>query len=278
MMIQTLAYNDILLDRAQIHLTRATLTSARPKNLHDHDFFELFWVQNGMVRHHLTDQTDMLTEGDIVFMRPGQKHALQGRGEHALVVSLCIHPATIKALAKRHPSVNGHLFWSNGDPVQTHRDIRQLAALNHAAVQLENSRCDTLAAEAFLLPLCADLTSAAFDAAVPHWLAQACTAAKTPEIFREGSTGLVRIAGKAHPHVSRMMRKHLGMTPSDYVNEIRMQHAARALTTDNEAISEIAADCGIPNMSHFHKLFRQAHGLTPLQYRQKFQRQIVQPT
>jgi AraC family cel operon transcriptional repressor len=86
------------------------------------------------------------------------------------------------------------------------------------------------------------------------------------------------LTGKAHPHVSRMMRKHLGETPSDYINRIRMTHAARALTTDGDAVSLIATDCGIPNMSHFHKLFRQAHGLTPLQYRQKYQRHVVQPT
>ena len=113
---------------------------------------------------------------------------------------------------------------------------------------------------------------------MPVWLANACNAAKDPEVFRAGSAGLVAVAGKAHPHVSRMMRKYVGQTPSDYINQIRMRHAARALTTDNEAISEIAADCGIPNMSHFHKLFRETHGLTPLQFRQKFQRQVVQPT
>lgn len=277
-MTQTLHHEDILLGGSQIHLTRATLAPTRPRALHHHDFFELFWVQNGKVRHHQPSGTETLCEGDVVFLRPGQPHALQGRGEHALVVSLCIHPATIKALAKRHPSVQGHLFWSKGAPVQTRRDIRQLAALNHAAVQLERSNCDTLAAEAFLLPLCADLTAEAFEHDMPSWLANACNAAKDPAVFRDGSAGLVAVAGKAHPHVSRMMRKYVGQTPSDYVNHIRMRHAARALTTDNEAISEIASDCGIPNMSHFHKLFREAHGLTPLQFRQKFQRQVVQPT
>lgn len=276
-MTQKLRYADILKDGTKIRLTRATLAPTRPRKLHDHDFYELFWVQNGKVRHHLPDRTDTLSEGDMVFLRPGQEHALQGRGEHALVVSLCIHPETVKSLVKRHPSVKGHLFWSTGGPVQTQRDIRQLATINHSAVQLENSRCDTLAAEAFLLPLCADLTAVAFADDVPAWLASACAAAKSPDVFREGSAGLVAVAGKAHPHVSRMMRKHLGQTPSDYVNHIRMAHAARALTTDNEAISEIASDCGIPNMSHFHKLFRATHGLTPLQYRQKFQRQVVQP-
>lgn len=277
-MFQTLHFKDILQSGAQIHLTRATLTPSRPRHLHDHDFFELFWVQNGKVRHHLPDRTDTLSEGDVVFVRPGQKHALQGRGEHALVVSLCIHPTTIKAIEKRHPAVSGHLFWSNGGPVQIHRDIRQLAALNHAAVLLERSQCDTLAAEAFLLPLCADLTAEALPGDLPDWLMQACKAAKDPDVFRNGSAGLVSLTGKAHPHVSRTMRKYLGQTPSDYINDIRMRHAARALTTDSEQISEIAAGCGIPNMSHFHKLFRATHGLTPLQYRQKFQRQVVQPT
>lgn len=276
-MAQTLHNGDILKNGRQIHLTRATLTAARPRTLHDHDFYELFWVQNGKVRHHLPDGGETLHEGDVIFLQPGHQHALQGRGDHALVVSLCIHPTTVKALAKRHPGLQGHLFWSPTGPVRTHRDIRQLAALNHAAVLLERSACDTLAAEAFLLPLCADLTADAFSDEVPAWLTTACIAAKDPAVFRGGSAGLVALTGKAHPHVSRSMRKHLGMTPSDYINRIRMAYAARALTTDAEAVSQIAADCGIPNMSHFHKLFRQAHGLTPLQYRHRYQRQVVQP-
>ncbi len=277
-MAHTLHHRDVLQNDAQIRLTRATLTTARPKSLHDHDFYELFWVQNGTVRHHLPDRGDTLREGDVIFLQPGQPHAVQGRGEHALVVSLCIHPTTVKALAKRHPGLKGRLFWSPGGPVQTRRDIRQLAALNHTAVQLERSACDTLAAEAFLLPLCADLTADTYPDDAPAWLTAACTAAKGPAVFRDGSAGLVALTGKAHPHVSRTMRKFMGVTPSDYINRLRMAHAARALTTDGDPVAQIAADCGIPNMSHFHKLFRTAHGLTPLQYRQKYQRHVVQPT
>lgn len=278
-MTKTLRHSDILQESAQIRLTRATLTAARPKALHDHDFCELFWVQNGKVRHHLPDGGTTLAEGDVVFLRPGLPHGLQGRGDHAMVVSLCIHPATIEALAKRHPTLIGHLFWSGTTALsQHHRDMRQLATLNHAAVQLERSQCDALAAEAFMLPLCAELAGQAGRSDAPGWLNAACAAAHDPDVFRDGSAGLVAQTGKAHAHVSRSMRKYFGVTPSDYVNQIRMAYAARALTTDGEPVSQIASDCGIPNMSHFHKLFRAAHGLTPLQYRQKFQREVVQPT
>lgn len=258
-------------------LTRATLTPARPRHLHDHDFYELFWVQNGQIRHHLPQGAETLDEGDIAFISAGQSHALQGRGAHALVVSIAFHPDLIAGLAARHPAMQGQLFWAQSGYIRKHRGIRALAALNHAAGHLERSSCDTLAAEAFLLPLCAELIDQKLPTDMPAWLSDACLAAKEPEVFRNGSAGLVARAGKAHPHVSRMMRKYLGQTPSDYVNGIRMAHAARALTTDDEPVAVIAAGCGIPNMSHFHKLFREAHGMTPLQYRQQFQRQLVQP-
>ena len=276
-MNRTLSHKDILPDGAMVRLTRATLTKTRPRNLHDHDFFEMFWVQNGQVQHHLPTGTETLEEGDVIFIEPGQRHGLQGRGEHALIVSICFHPNLIAGLEQQHPTVKGHLFWANAGYAQRHRGIRALAALNHAAVQLEQSKRDTLAAEAFLLPLCAELTAEGLPGDLPPWLAEACLAAREPDVFKHGSAGLVARAGKAHPHVSRMIRKYLGQTPSDYINGIRMDHAARALTTDDEPVSEIAIACGIPNMSHFHKLFRAAHGMTPLQYRHKFQRQLVQP-
>jgi AraC family cel operon transcriptional repressor len=276
-MVQILSHRDILHDDAQIHLTRATLTTQRPKSLHSHDFFEAFWVQNGQVRHHTPGGTTTLREGDLCFLQPGQKHALQGRGEHALIVSLCIHPDTIAALAERHPDLNGHLFWAKALVSQHHRDIRQLAALNHAAVALERSTRSAIHAEAFLLPLCADLTADSYPQTAPTWLNDACHAAKDPAVFRQGASGFVALTGKAHPHVSRCMRKYYGQTPSDFVNALRMAHAARALITDSDPIGDIASDVGIPNMSHFHKLFRATHQMTPLQYRQTYQRQLVQP-
>jgi AraC family cel operon transcriptional repressor len=272
-----LLHKDILTDGAQIHLTRATLTSRRPKSFHSHDFFEAFWVQNGQVRHHTPDGITTLCEGDLCILQPGQKHALQGRGEQALIVSLCIHPEIIAGLIDRHPDLTGQLFWAETPLVQHHRDIRQLAALNHAAVVLERSDRSSLQTEAFLLPLCAELTANHGPDEAPVWLRDACRAAKDPAIFRQGAAGFVALTGKAHPHVSRCMRKHYGQTPSDFVNALRMTHAARALITDSDPISMVAADVGIPNMSHFHKLFRATHTLTPLQYRQSYQRQLVQP-
>lgn len=262
------------------HLVRAELTPRRPRRLHGHAFHELLWVQNGTVRHHLPDRREDLAEGDLIFIRPGDTHGLQGRGEAAMVVSLSIRDSAIATLGARHLALAGMGFWSDGPvPPRHHLDMRRMAEVNHAALRLERGPRDALTLEAFLLPLLADLAQAPADIPpeAPAWLRHACAAAQDPEVFRQGAAGLVRVAGRAHPHVARTMRRHMGQTPSDYVNARRMAHAATRLLGSEDSLAEIAADCGVPNLSHFHKLFLAAHGQTPQRFRRARRQQLIQP-
>jgi len=275
-----LSHRHILPSGQLVHLARAGLSRKRPGGLHGHDFHELFWVQNGAVRHHLPDGREDLIEGDLRFLRPGDSHALQGRGEAAIIVSLTFHPELVGAIGGRHPALAGLLFWSaEPRPAAVHCDPRQMAEVNQAALRLEASARSALDAEAFLLPLAARLADQGprLPQATPDWLVAACEAARDPRVFRDGAAGFVRIAGKAHPHVSRMMRRYSGQTPSDYVNSQRMAFAARRLAGTTDPLAEIAADCGIPNLSHFHKLFRAHNGMTPHAYRRANQQDVLQP-
>jgi len=279
-MLTTLHHTDILTADAKAHLTRATLDARRPASLHDHDFHELIWVQNGNARHHLATHRSELAEGDLLFIRPTDAHALQGKGDAALVVSITLHPDLIARIGARHPGLQGRLFWSDAaEPAVLARDSRQMADLNAAALRLERGRLDGLAVEAFLLPLLSALTESdlPLPAGAPDWLARACAAALDPRVFRDGAAGFARVAGRAHPHVSRTVRRYLHQSPSDYVNTQRMAFAARRLAGSTDSLAEIAAECGIPNLSHFHKLFRAQHGLTPAAYRRARQAQVVQP-
>ncbi len=274
---RTLRHADLMTDGAVVHLTRAALTTQRPRQLHDHDFAELFWVQNGTLRHHLPAGAQTLTEGTVVLLRPGQTHALQGRGDAALVVSIAFHPDVIADLDRRLPPLP---FWAAADgPGVIQRDMRQLADLNRAAQVLEHGNRDALGAEAFLLPLLTDLIRrhTALPEGAPAWLAQACAAARDPAVYRAGAQGFVAQTGQSHPHAARSLRRWLGQTPTDFINAIRMTQAARALSSDTDPLPVVAEQVGITNLSHFHKLFRAHHHMTPLQYRQQFQRDVVQP-
>ncbi|SLN56403.1 HTH-type transcriptional regulator ChbR [Pseudooctadecabacter jejudonensis] len=278
--VQTLTAAQIFASDEAFLLIRADLDTRRPRGLHTQDFHEMLWVQNGTVRLHMSGLKRDLTEGDLVFIAPDQPHAIQGKGDAAIVVSLAIRPGVIRAIGNRHEDLTGLAFWAGGaTPAVTHRDIRQLADLNTAALKLERSPRDKLYLEAFLLPLLTALDRApdGLHQGAPDWLIHALSAARDPAVFRQGAAGFVALCGRAHPHVSRTMRRYTGQTPVEYINAQRMAHAARCLTGTADSISDIADSCGLPNLSHFHKTFLAAFGETPQKYRTARQRDLVQP-
>ncbi len=276
---RTLSFRDVLPKDRRAHLTRSDLGTARPRALYSRDFYQLFWVQNGAVRLHEDAGHRGLSEGDVVFARPGDTLALQGRGEAPFVAAVSFHPDDIKGILDRHANLEGQLFWSAAQaPMVVHRDSVQLAALNHAANTLERSDGTPLAVEAFLLPvLSAMLPLSDMPPQAPDWLVAACRAAQDRSVFCDGAAGLVAASGRGHPHVSRSMRQWFGQSPSEYVNAQRMAFAAARLTGGNDGLAEIAEEIGIPNLSHFHKLFRAAYGVTPQKYRAAHQRNVFAP-
>ena len=261
-------------DADLVSLTRIELRLGRRPRPRPQGVHQLVWVQNGTLRLATGGGTTDLEEGALVFLAPGQLAALHGRVPDTLVVSVSFAPSIVAPLPRDHDTLAGRFFWADA-PATARRDAAGLARLNQAALRLERGRRDGLAALSFLLPLLSDLVEDSMDDSLPDWLATAMAAARDPRVFRDGAAGLVRVAGRAHPHVSRTMRRHTGQTPSDYVNVQRMVYAARRLTGTDDSLAEIAAEIGIPNLSHFHKLFRAHHGQTPAVYRRSRQNDAV---
>ncbi len=250
--------------------TRTSLQKRKPQKLNRTEVPLLIWLQHGQAWLHLSDGKEPVEEGELLFIRAKTAFALQGRGDETHSTALRLPTKMITAIAKRHPELQGRWFWSLGDsPARAKRDIRQMADLSGAAIRLEAGPATGLNLEAFLMPLFADLMPQGPELPedAPEWLRQARDAARRPEVFREGASGLARVAGRAHPHVARTVRRYLGQTPSDFINGIRMDVAAKKLAGTDESIAEIAEGVGLPNLSHFHRLFREAHGKTPLAYR-----------
>lgn len=270
---------DILAKGEEFHFSRSVLSRARPKALHNQDFYELFWLHNGRARLVTPEARLALNEGDIVFLSPGHPHGLQGVGEESHIVNVIIRKRRIKEVLARFAEVAQVFPGPGAAPTVVHRDMRHLSRLSAAAKALDAAPRTALYLEAFLLPLIAELASEARDqsVAMPVWLNEAMIAAEKPEVFRDGASGLVAQCGKAHAHVARTMQASLGMTPSDFVNGLRMDYAARQLRGTPDSLSEISEEIGIQNMSHFHRLFRTRFGMTPRQYRVKHQKGVAQP-
>ena len=67
---------------------------------------------------------------------------------------------------------------------------------------------------------------------------------------------------------SQFFRRVMGRTFVDFVNDLRIRQASRALIETDDTITEIAFAAGFNNLSHFHSQFRRLLGTTPRAYRE----------
>lgn len=72
-------------------------------------------------------------------------------------------------------------------------------------------------------------------------------------------------------YLSRLFRKETGKSLTDYMVEQRMSKAKVELARTNVKISDIAVSVGYSNFSHFSKLFKKMTGMTPQEYRRRYQ-------
>src|SRR5262249_43459170 len=61
------------------------------------------------------------------------------------------------------------------------------------------------------------------------------------------------------------------LTPQKYLRKLRLRIASRTLMDTNQALSEIALNCGFADQSHFTREFRRQFGRTPREYREHYQ-------
>ncbi|HCE43138.1 MAG TPA: hypothetical protein DET40_06300 [Lentisphaeria bacterium] len=79
--------------------------------------------------------------------------------------------------------------------------------------------------------------------------------------------GIRQICGRSKEHICRAFRKHLGITPSQLINEYRLERAGRLLRFTNQTVSEISFGTGFNNLSYFNRIFLKKYGTSPVKYR-----------
>jgi len=70
---------------------------------------------------------------------------------------------------------------------------------------------------------------------------------------------------------SRFFKLRTGKTLPRYINELRVGRACRFLAEGETKITDIALDCGFANLANFNRRFLEIAGLTPHDYRKRFQ-------
>lgn len=272
-MSQTLRWNRLFTAQRAgvISWSRKALAEEFP--LHDHDFPEVFWISEGKMQHLINGKTTELIRGELVFVRAKDCHGFRGASDQGGVVcNFAVRADIVRHLRERYFPALTTAWWDEaGVPASLHLSAAELQTLNHSARDLaDGSAPDLHATERFLLNLFHLLRqreSPNPKSMEPAWLTAARKAMEDPRNLQAGMPKLVRLAGCSAEHLARTVRRIHHTTPTELVNEMRINWTAAELQFSSRDIADIALAVGFESLSHYYHLFRQQLGVTPRQFR-----------
>ena len=243
---------------------------------HNHDFAECFLLTGGALTHVVNGQRIALTAGWAALVRPEDAHCFKVRAHDATgrLINVAFPEPVLRELS-------GRIFGEG--PLPPGFDG---AVPRH--VRLDDEQTDNLAVEAeslltapppgrfalerFLLNFLHAMRGRMEEAESgggPDWLRNACRAMARPENLRGGLPVLHRLCGRCPEHVARSMRRRLGTTPTDFINDLRLDRAGELLRHTGLSIDGVAEECGFRNHAYFYRRFKRRFGATPRAYRLK---------
>ena len=98
-------------------------------------------------------------------------------------------------------------------------------------------------------------------------------ASKTKELIddywdsRKELSREVRELGISASQLARVFRNEYGMTPVEYLSQVRLDHAKEMLEDRDNAIIDIAYEIGFDSLPAFYRFFKKHTGTTPKAYR-----------
>lgn len=268
-------------DNEAFHFAQKSLPKKYPARAHDHDFYEVFLIESGGATHWVNSVEQTVTAGQLVFVRPQDVHAFcANRKSGCQIINIMFRAETAQHLAARYSDVIRGRFFDAAGPLPELQTLAssRFAGVVSAARSLQTGLRSLIRIEEFLLFLVNRVAKVPNNLVpdTPSWFAEACTAALSPDVFRKGSAGFVDSARRSREHVCRTCKSVTGLTPSEYVNRIRIDHAAQLLRSTEAPVNDIIEDCGFENPSYFYRLFLKQIGITPRAYRVAYEKDPFQ--
>lgn len=258
--------------------------SVQKVDLHLHIAFEVLLVLSGRVMLYTDVGEQRLQAGDVAIVHGSEPHATHDLGEPNVVLALHVDPAVARHdahFARRRFDLQPLL----DDPGKgaLARQLRCLVARVMIESRMKRSAWE-MEVEALVLQLLALLLRK-----VPSTLVDATSRSLLDEEVRVLGPRLAGVAeyirrqagepisistvarahGLSSGYLSRLFKSETGESFGSFITQVRLRRSLDLLSAPaSRPITDIALDCGFPNVKSFNLAFKRAFGATPSAWRQ----------
>lgn len=227
---------------------------------HAHPFLELIYFIEGKARVASDGNTLDVTLYDLLAYPPGVAHQETidlGSRQEIVCLWLDLGTAATITFPFKLSDDEGELGWLCLCLYRNH--VRQ----GEASLELEQHLLKSL-----LLVIMQKLSMNAHSGSLALDRCRTYIDEHYAEAFDVGM--LAQLVYVSPSYLSRLFRKHLGTTPLQYRNSVRVDKAKHLLLVKSASVEEIADFLGFEDSRYFSQLFKSATSLTPSEFRKKF--------
>ena len=259
-------------------LYRYVISDTEYFRLHYHDYAEIFLVLEGNARHLVNGNVIHLAPRDLVLIRPEDTHDyISEDGKSFSMLNITFTLDTLQSifdfLGEGFPS---QALMGAKLPPTVRLTTSELAALQSKMKTISSiPQEETAKLKTALRTLLFEVLTRYFSdyTAVenenPAWLEAICTEVRKNGGFVEGSEKLFALTDKSREHVCRSMKKYMGQTVTEFINDLRLNYIANMLINSNHSVTEIVFDSGFNNLSWAAEQFRKKYGVTMGRFRKE---------
>lgn len=244
---------------------------------HSHDYFELFVVNHGSAIHVINGESQNISNGTFFFIRPDDVHSYRHMSPDFEIINILVPVSTMNDLFEYlGDSFRSERFLTSKFPLDARLSLNDLKSVVTSLEQLvvaKHAYGDR--SEALFRFTLMDLIFTCFPVAeehgmpdMPTWLRGLCLDMMKKSNFTEGLPALYNLANKSKEHLARIFRRYLQKSPTEFVNDLRLEYSTRMILSTNLKIVDICGDAGFESVSHYYHLFHKKYGMSPLEFRQ----------
>lgn len=242
--------------------------------IHCHDYYELFMISKGKCVHRVNGGKQHLAEGDLVFIRPDDIHCYEQEdgGDCEFINIACSNQVIRDAFNYLGDSLCRDKLLSNKlPPCITLSSIEKNEYMDRYFKLNAVSQVDKSTARIIFLGLLMELLmqyllnpSDISCNGTPLWFDAVLKQMQKKENFQRGLERMIALSERSRGHLNRTFKRYLDTTPTNYINQIRLNFAKNLLLTTSLNVIDISIEAGFRNLSHFNHLFKNHFHISPM--------------
>ncbi len=248
--------------------------------LHWHQNLEFDLVLSGSICGRISGQAVKANPGEIFFVNSGDLHETDGSQDGPLrSITILLSDELLREYCPQFSEIYFEIEKGSSQEKRLAKLIERCAAVYREKKSYYELELSVLLRQICLLLLreCSREKSAHEPAALTYKstnrVKKAITYMEENFANRISVEEMSGVMGMTPSYFSRFFRNSTGKTFHTYLTHIRLIRARMILMEQEDTITDIAMNCGFPNVKAFIDAFRKEYGMTPAKYKKDKKRQ-----